>query len=1486
MTTEPSVECHLIEPLTMAEENILRLMAQGLSDKEIGLEVGLAPITVRGDHKQNIYDKLGLQPGFRNRKWAVHCARQLSLLPGPGMDQADHAPPGDNPYKGLDAFQLADAHLFFGRETFVERLLTHLSQNVSTPRFLAIVGPSGCGKSSAVRAGLIPALQKDGIPGASTWAMTTMFPHNNPFCELEMALRAIAVKHQPTLLELLERDPYGLVRVARLILPEDQPLFLVIDQFEEIFTLVEDSVLALRFMDLIYAAVTDPRSTVRVVITLRADFLDRPLMYPDFSWLVQEHTAMVVPLTPDELERTITLPAQQAHVTIESGLVARLVAEANEQPGALPLLEFALTELYDNRIGPTVTMDIYEDIGGLRGALAAQADKVYTDLNDAQQETARQIFLRLIALGEGTEDIRRRVPARELTSLVSQTKTMEYVIQFLAANRLLTLDLDPATKEPIVEVAHEALIREWGRLRVWLDESRTDVRMQRLLAAAANEWCQHEHEESYLMRGTKLAHFEGWHGTTDLALTAEERSFLESCITNETRRRTWRRRVWYIAVATSILVAVIMVVLALAERNQAHEAQNARATSEVSAAEAQELALVNGARAAFESGDLDTALALAVAANRAENPSAQAQLILSEAAYTPGTRLVFEQPHEFYALDVSPDGQTAISGTVNQQDALVYLFDLSTGETLHVLSGHTEIVYYVKFSPDGQTALTAGVGKTILWDVNTGTKIREFEQPAWQCAQQAAQRGIIWLEFHPDGERAYGSDFCGPIEWEVATGEVTRLFSAAEEFHPTSTEVSPDGKWLMTVSWDGIWILWDLEGGEVLHSFGLEGEAHTDWTTGCFRSNDGTITVVTGGVDGQLIEWDLETYEEIRRFDGDGDSLLTPACSSSGRYVLAGDNGPLHLWDMEAGEEIPLAENGEVVTDMRFPTFGKNEEVILYIAEPNQIRVRDMQYGAETRSVQLDLNLDESLNALLWAEISPDGRTALLQSVTRESEGDPWSHGPIGLTMNWGSFFVVDLATGQEITRLSPPVEQLESHLTSWLAPDERAILASLFSGQAVFHDTITGAQQILAGHRAHPSFSFSRDGRTALSKGFLDFDNQLIWWNLETGEILRRAIVSGVNDFQFTPDGFHALLAMEQGWVSLWDLVAEREIHRFDHHGVPVSLVRASPDGQMFVSLDAGGGVIQWDLSNRQKIRRFSDYGGDWVRTSWFGRDGRSFFVQSIGEFLQWDVATGNIIRNYPISEGLTSLTAPGPDGDSFYVMSIDLVISPNSASLPTFYQMRIDSAEELMVWTMENRYVRELTCVEREIYQLQPLCDADGVFPTSTPYVYATPAATSTISSVRPTVSPVPLPQVEVVSILPAKAGSQRGDVPAGDIQFWSYAGHAGETLTVRVNADQPCNLAAAEGCFDSWVTIHDPQGAVMTIVYAQGDVIDFGPSDDIEFGVQTDSLVEGLALPVDGTYQIEVSGAHYLTGGAYTLIIESQPAPIATSTPLPEP
>ncbi len=282
-----------------------------------------------------------------------------------------------------------------------------------------MVGPSGSGKSSAVKAGLIPALRRGALPGSEKWYIVEMCPHSHPLDELEVALLRLSANPDLKLSEQLQRDERGLLRAARLILPNaHSQLLLVVDQFEELFTLV-DRTEARHFMDLLYQAVSDPHSPLRVVITLRADFYDRPLMEQDFSALVGQRTEVVVPLSGEELERSVRCPAERVGVAFEAGLVTEIVAEVVEQPGALPLLQYALTELFELRDGRTLTHAGYGAIGGVLGALWGRAETVYQGLDEAQQALARQVFLRLVALGEGVEDTRRRVLIAELAGLNS-----------------------------------------------------------------------------------------------------------------------------------------------------------------------------------------------------------------------------------------------------------------------------------------------------------------------------------------------------------------------------------------------------------------------------------------------------------------------------------------------------------------------------------------------------------------------------------------------------------------------------------------------------------------------------------------------------------------------------------------------------------------------------------------------------------------------------------------------------------------------------------------------------------------------------------------------------------------------------------------------------------------------------------------------------------------------------------------------------------
>ncbi len=561
-----------------------------------------------------------------------------------------------NPYKGLRAFQESDAADFFGREALVERLLTRLNNANGDDHFLAVIGPSGSGKSSVVKAGLIPAFRQAELRGSGRWFVVEMLPGEHPFEELEVALLRIAANPPISLLAQLREDERGLLRAIKRVLPDDKSqLLLVIDQFEEVFTLVTDETIRCRFLDSLLSAVSDPRSPLQVVITLRADFYDRPLRYLAFGNLLHRQAEVVLPLSHAELERAVVNPAMHVGLTVEHSLVTAIITNVSEQPGALPLLQFALTELFERRQGNRLTVETYQATGGVSGALARRADEVFEGLAASSQEIARQLFLRLITLGEGIEDTRRRIRRSELDLTLDlttdTTQMMSAVIEVFSKYRLLTLDRDPMTGGPTVEVAHEALIQGWARLRGWLDESRENLRVHRRLTTATAEWMNAGRDASYLATGMRLAQFEALAAGSDLALNRQEREYLQVSIAERTwqeaaeRDRQAREKALERRSVRILRVLVIVLILAtLGALGLTGIARNNAALAERNAAEARSLALASGAQLALNEGSIDQAIALAKAAQQVtNNPPPLAELVLDEAAYAPGTRRIFRE---------------------------------------------------------------------------------------------------------------------------------------------------------------------------------------------------------------------------------------------------------------------------------------------------------------------------------------------------------------------------------------------------------------------------------------------------------------------------------------------------------------------------------------------------------------------------------------------------------------------------------------------------------------------------------------------------------------------------------------------------------------------------------------------------------------------------------------------------------------------------
>ena len=421
-----------------------------------------------------------------------------------------------------------------------------------------------------------------------------MLPGAHPLRELESALLGLAVAPPPSLLDELEGDTRGLLRAVDRILPDpDAELLIVLDQLEEVFTLIEDEDERFHILESLRAATTEAGSRVRIVATLRADFFDQPLSVRGFGDLLAQRTEAITPMSPEELERAIVAPAERAGLAVEPRLLAAMIADVVDRPGALPLLQFTLTELAERREDGVLTLVGYRRIGGVSGALARRAEQLFEAMNEGARDACRQVFLRLVTLGEGSEDTRRRVRRSELQPL-ADARTLDGVLDAFGRHRLLSFDRDPATREPTVEIAHEALLGAWDRLSGWIDEARDDIRTQRRLAAAVAEWESAERDPSYLLRGARLDQVHEWADTTTLAISDADRAYVaegvevQRAVSERERameRRSVRRLRSLVALGVAAaLVATTLTVIAVNQRGRAEDEARVSQARELAAA--------------------------------------------------------------------------------------------------------------------------------------------------------------------------------------------------------------------------------------------------------------------------------------------------------------------------------------------------------------------------------------------------------------------------------------------------------------------------------------------------------------------------------------------------------------------------------------------------------------------------------------------------------------------------------------------------------------------------------------------------------------------------------------------------------------------------------------------------------------------------------------------------------------------------------------
>jgi DNA-binding SARP family transcriptional activator len=407
-----------------------------------------------------------------------------------------------NPYKGLRAFDEADAADFFGRADVVREVVDRLGRPGRAGRLVLVVGGSGTGKSSVVRAGVLPAVRSGALPGSADWFVTTMLPGATPFAALAESLRQVAVVDSTGLAEELAADPVAIDQVIRRVVPDGGQMLLLVDQFEELFTSATDRDQKAFLAGVLHAISVDD-SRLRVVATLRADFYDRPLGVSGFGGTVNEATVTLPALSAAELEAAVVGPAERVGRRVESALVAELVSAVADEPAALPALQFTLYELAQ-RGGDELTLAAYRELGELDGAIAARAEELYRSLDVDERADVRRLFEQLVVVAAGEEPTRRRAPRPELSIGLASDRLDATVDRWTEA-RLLSVDRHSQTRVPTVELAHEALLREWPRLHGWIEESREDLGVLTRLRDAAAGWHQVDRDPGAIYRGAPLA---------------------------------------------------------------------------------------------------------------------------------------------------------------------------------------------------------------------------------------------------------------------------------------------------------------------------------------------------------------------------------------------------------------------------------------------------------------------------------------------------------------------------------------------------------------------------------------------------------------------------------------------------------------------------------------------------------------------------------------------------------------------------------------------------------------------------------------------------------------------------------------------------------------------------------------------------------------------------------------------------------------------
>ena len=1051
------------------------------------------------------------------------------------------------PYMGLQAFGEDHAEYFYGREVLTQKLLNQINHNLS----MAVVGASGSGKSSAVQAGLMAQLrQGKQIPGSDRWWLGCFRPGDKPIQTLAKLLtdssgKESQAQEQLKIEGLLYQGVEGFVCWLR---TRTEPMvLLVIDQFEELFTLAGESERQ-EFLELILGAIKYAGDRFKLVFTIRADFVATCLEIPELAQILQKNSVLVPPyLTEADYRSAIVKPAKQVGLKVEPGLVEVLLQDLDRSAGDLPLLQFALQQLWEHRDNGKLTLKAYQELGGIKGALERQAQAIYDSLDPESQDCARWIFLNLTQLGEGTEDTRRRITKSDLVVAKYPEKLIDETLHILTDAKLLVVNLDDGSnlgqsrsadhppeddelfleamrQQATVEVVHEILIRHWSTLRWWLEENRSRLRSQRQIEQATLLWLQKNKHLDFLLRGVRLAEAEEVYinYADELSDTATE--FVAACIDarlaeeQETKKRLRKAQLTATALGILGLAATAFGVTAYRQQliTQLENINSSNAVAEAQLLSNQQLeSLTTSLKAGQKFQQINSLDKVLVGKENWSETKFKTAATLQQSVYGSQELQRLEgHSQQINAISISKNGQL-IAGVSDDQSIIIWN---KNGDLIKTLTGN-------QTKPNPLT-------------INLNNNNQQIDNPT-----------------NKQEDKTYLVSTIDEKKVELRAKSNQQLINSYNHTQPVNRiSISPDGKLLATATIDGKIHIWSLDGREQQTLNGHTGSVlDVKFIPGEIKGS--RYQLISTGVDKTVRIWQV-----FNRYSLQSETIYSVAVSPTvtNTFAAADWDGQIKIWHTNSDGTQKLirtiAGHKDGVSQIKYSPDGK---LIASASWDKTIKL----WNAETGS--LITTLTGHKNGINTIAFSPDGQTLI-------------SGGEDKTIKIW------DLANNPKL------IKTLKGHTDSiktvTVSSDGKLIASAGYDNTIkLWNKTGKLLQTINAHNLAITSLQFTPDSQTLASASS---DNTIKLWSIQnsgkTSKLLHTLTghQDSVTTINFNADG--TVLASGSGDrnIKLWDTQTGELIKNLHGHTSQINSLAFSSDDQFIISGEEQQGLFWWNLN------------------------------------------------------------------------------------------------------------------------------------------------------------------------------------------------------------------------------------------------------------------------------------------------------------------